>query len=402
MKTNMLYVNNETNTVDSFPILYGISSKGVVKVWEISVQKHSNAPVIMIRHGQLGGKIQESPETIREGKNIGKANETSPYEQALLEAESKWKKQHDKNYTPTMPEMVEGTNEPITAVAGTKLLPMLAQKYKERAKYIVWPAYIQPKLNGVRCLVQRVGDKIYFWSRKAKQYKNFNLYMEQEFLSFMKDGEILDGEMYNHGDLTFQELMSLIKDEKTPDLDRLKKYVKFWNYDRPFGGQGFRERFVEHSSLGDRKFQYIRTVQTLLVQGETEFLTQHGYYMQDGYEGTMVRSGGDEPYNFQYRDNQLQKNKDFDDAEFKIIGAEEGVGKDEGQATLICVTPQGIGGRTGIGDFGVKCKGVNAIREEQWKNRKEYVGKMLTVKYQVLSDEFIPIFPVGIIVRDYE
>ncbi len=387
----------KSKMVKNFPVLYGISSKGVVKIWEISVTENKNDSTILVKHGQLNGKIQESPETIREGKNLGKANETSHYEQACAEAESKWTKKHDSNYSEHKPK-IDGGMGKITL----KLLPMLAQKYKERAKHIIWPAFIQPKLNGVRCLVERKGSKINFWSRKAKLYKNFNLYMEQEFLSFMKDGEILDGEMYNHGDLTFQELMSLIKDEKTPDLDRLKKYVKFWNYDRPCGHQGFRERFVEHSSLGDGKYQYIRTVQTLLLKNEAEFFTQHTYYVLDGYEGTMVRSGGNEPYNFQYRNNQLQKYKDFEDSEFKIIGAEEGKGKDEGQATLICVTPQGIGGLTGIGDFGAKCKGKNAVREEQWKNRKKYVGKMLTVKYQSLSDEFIPLFPVGIIVRDYE
>jgi DNA ligase-1 len=128
----------------------------------------------------------------------------------------------------------------------------------------------------------------------------------------------------------------------------------------------------------------------------------HEGFTKQKYEGTMVRSGGNEEYKYQHRDKQLQKYKDFEDAEFEIIGAEQGTGKDEGQAILICVTPQGIGGRTGIGDFGVRCEGENAIRREQWENRKDYVGKELTVRYQVLSDEFIPIFPVGIAVRDYE
>jgi DNA ligase-1 len=377
-----------------FPTLYGLSSKGITKVWSIEVEEVPAGALITVKHGQLGGKIQESPETIREGKNVGKANETSPFEQAVAEAESKWKKKHDSNYT---------VNDPNDAkVAATpKLLPMLAQKYKERAKYIAWPAFIQPKLNGVRCLVQRTGNKISFWSRKAKLYKNFNLYMEQEFLSFMKDGDILDGEMYNHGEITFQELMSLIKDEKHPDLAGLKKYVKFHCYDRP-EKLGFADRYLKYRSLIPNGLNYIRLVETIKIMDPKDILKVHGTYTAAGYEGSIIRSGGSEPYNFQYRDNQLQKYKDFEDAEFKIIGMEEGVGKDEGQATLICVTPQGIGGRTGIGDFGVKCKGVNAIREEQWQNPKKYIGKELTVRYQVLSDEFIPIFPVGIIVRDYE
>jgi DNA ligase-1 len=195
--------------------------------------------------------------------------------------------------------------------------------------------------------------------------------------------------------------MSLIKDEKTPDLVKLKKYVKFWCYDAPTVPGGFKNRLTHITSTMPR-LDYVNVTETHIIKTEKDLLRWHGLFTEQGYEGSIIRSGGDEPYNFQYRDNQLQKYKDFEDAEFKIIGVEEGVGKDEGQATLICVTPQGTGGRTGIGDFGVKCKGVNAIREEQWKNRKAYIGKEVTVRYQVLSDEFIPIFPVGIIVRDYE
>lgn len=379
----------------TFPTLYGISSKGVTKVWKIAVFQGAHDAMIMVQHGQLGGKIQESPEIIREGKNVGKANETSPFEQAVLEAESKWKKKHDSNYTEQNPETAGAQAAPAP-----KLLPMLAQKYKDRKHKIVWPAFVQPKLNGVRCLVQRVGDKIIFWSRKAKQYKNLNLFMEQEFLTFMKDGDILDGEVYNHGDVTFQQFMSLIKDEKRPEIEKLKKYVRFHCYDRPTGNGGFKDRFMKWVAPTD--LEYFTRVSTFVVNDEEDMKKFHKGFTETKYEGTMVRSGGDEAYRFQYRDNQLQKYKDFEDDEFKIIDVEEGTGKDAGHAILICVTPQGIGGRTGKGDFGVRCEGENAIRQEQWKNRKSYIGKELTVRYQVLSDEFIPIFPVGIAVRDYE
>ena len=50
----------------------------------------------------------------------------------------------------------------------------------------------------------------------------------------------------------------------------------------------------------------------------------------------------------------------------------------------------------------MRCKGTDEQRREQWTNWKQYLGKMLTVKYQYLSDDGVPIFPVGITVRDYE
>lgn len=379
----------------TFPTLYGVSSKGVTKVWNIQVTAGSDVckgdAVILVEHGQLDGKIQSSPEIIREGKNVGKANETSPYEQAVLEAESKWKKKHDSNYSEHLPKIDAGMGK-ITL----KILPMLAQKFKERKQHLVWPAYIQPKLNGVRCLVERKGNKIFFWSRKAKLYKNFNLYMEQDFLSFMKDGEILDGEMYNHGDITFQELMSLIKDEKTPDLEGLKKYVKFWCYDRPTTEKlGFEERYIKYRYDIPNGLNYLRLVETIKLPSDSHLAKIHAEYTQAGYEGSIIRSGGNEPYNFQYRDNQLQKHKDFLDDEFEIVGCDQGVGKDEGKAIFVCKIKGGL-------EFSVRCKGADAVRQEQWTNRKKYMGKELTVRYQTLSDDGIPIFPVGIIVRDYE
>jgi ATP-dependent DNA ligase len=384
------------NVQTLFPALYGLSSKGVVKYWHIRVGHCQEGAQIITEHGQLGGKMQTSVETVRGGKNIGKANETTALEQASLQAQSKWKKQHDKNYSEKAPE-----SEDSSSVGGTKLLPMLAQKYNERKKYLTWPVWVQPKLNGVRCLVQRKGDKIFYWSRKAKQYKNFNLYMDQEFLSFMKDGEILDGEMYNHGEITFQELISLIKDEKTPDLNALKQYVKFHCYDR-VSTESFGSRYYVWRKDIPNGLNYLRLVKTIVVHDEKAMKEWHGDFVSQEYEGTMIRSGDLSPYYLQYRDNQLQKYKDFIDAEFPIVDCFEGKGKDEGSAIFHCTTTSRMGGSYGDGTFDVRCKGTYEMRQKQWKERTDYIGKQLTVRYQTLSDDGIPIFPVGIVVRDYE
>ena len=226
--------------------------------------------------------------------------------------------------------------------------------------------------------------------------------MEQEFLSFMRSGEILDGEMYNHGDLTFQELVGLIKDEKHPDLDSLKKYVKFWCYDRPFGPEGFKARYIRNRYDVPNGLQYFRLVDTHSVRNDADVNEFHGKFGADGYEGSIIRSGGDEPYNFQYRDNQLQKKKDFIDAEFVIVGCKQGTGIAEGHATFRCKTEFDKGGSYGDGTFDATCKTTHKKRKEQWDARAEWMGKELTVRYQCLRDDGIPIFPVGIIERDYE
>lgn len=377
----------------TYPVLYGKSSKDTIKIWKIWVIGYDDQSTIVTEYGQMNGKMQQSTQRVTEGKNIGRSNETTHFEQACSEAESKWKKQKDKNYTEKEEELK----------SELQLLPMLAQKYNERKQYITWNAYAQPKLNGVRCLVQRKGDKIFFLSRNGKLYKNFNLYMEPQFLAFMKDAEILDGEMYNHGDLTFQELISAIKDEKTPDLNTLKKYVHFHCYDRA-GQGGFKERYLDWKAAlpNGLHVPYLSFVSTLMVANEKELKALHGVFVENGYEGTIIRSGSTDPYCFQYRDNQLQKYKDFIDEEFVIVGCKDGKGKDEHKAIFRCQSKSKTGGVYGDGTFDVRCKATMKEREEQWKNRTRYKGKLLTVRYQTLSDEGIPIFPVGIVVRDYE
>lgn len=371
----------------TYPMLYGRASHGTIKVWSIAVEDHANESHIIITHGIENGKQQQTIRKVKAGKNIGRSNETTVAEQARLEAESFWNKKQDKGYSQNRSSLVTVAPSKTT---GSRL-PMLALKYEDRKHDLVYPVYVQPKLNGVRCLMERNGDEIIFHSRGGKQFTTLD-HIKKDALEVMRDGEILDGELYCHLDLTFQQLVSLIKNDKKKEenADDLKRYVHFWNYDICLN-QPFRER-VEHLVV---QHGSIRSVRTLLAENEEELMYRHQRFVLDGYEGTMIRSGGDEPYKFQYRSSSLLKYKDFQDEEFLIIGAKEGVGKDEGKATFRCKTKDG-------GEFDVRCKGTDDERREQWKNHKKYLNKMLTVKFQSYSDSGVPIFPVGIGIRDYE
>lgn len=364
------------------PALYGHSTHGAVKVWNCRVEGTTDDAYIVITHGQDRGKQQETRRHITEGKNLGRANETTPWSQAVAEAEALWNKKTDKGYSTTK----SAATKKLTSTR----LPMLALNYDDRSHDADWStAFVQPKLNGVRCLMERSGDDIVFHSRGNKQFTTLE-HLKADALVVLRDGEILDGELYSHGDITFQELVSLIKNVKSSDPVRVTKYVKFWNYDRcadePFVKRA--SRLVEYGS--------IMRVPTYRVANETEMRAYHQQFVEQGYEGLMLRSGNS-GYRFQYRSPALLKVKSFQDAEFQIVGVEEGVGKAEGQATFICRTNTGK-------TFGCRCKGPDAMRKEQWDNRASYVGKMLTVKFQTLSDDGVPVFPVGINVRgeDYD
>ena len=188
--------------------------------------------------------------------------------------------------------------------------------------------------------------------------------------------------------MSLQQIVSLVKNE-TPDDPNAVKQVQFWNYDR-VENLSFRKRYAKIVSRGA-----IREVPTMKIANEAELFQYHQQFVETGFEGTMVRSGGDEPYRMKHRSPTLLKYKDFVDDEFEIVGTTEGKGKAEGQAVITCKTKDGK-------EFSVRCKGTDAYRKEQWKNRKALVGQKLTVQYQNLSDSGTPLFPVGIVVRSYE
>ena len=92
---------------------------------------------------------------------------------------------------------------------------------------------------------------------------------------------------------------------------------------------------------------------------------------------------------------RLLKMKEFQDEEFEIVGFYEGEGGDKGLIIWRCKTEDGK-------LFGCRPHGTHEERAELFKHGKEYVGKMLTVRFQELTADGIPRFPVGIAVRDYE
>jgi DNA ligase-1 len=113
--------------------------------------------------------------------------------------------------------------------------------------------------------------------------------------------------------------------------------------------------------------------------------------IENGYEGAMVRNLSSE-YLFKNRSMSLLKVKDFEDAEFQIIGGKEGQGREVGMVIFKCKTDSGV-------EFDVRPRGTQEERSLMWQNLQSYIGKPLTVRYQGLTDEGSLRFPVGLHVR---
>lgn len=377
----------------TLPMLYGRTSKGIIKQWEIIVSaddQNAGVAYLHTRYGQINGKKTESVARKIHGKNIGRSNQTTPWQQAQSQAESKWKKQLDSNYRETIAELDHLPD-----------LPMLALRYKDRSHDIKWPAFAQPKLNGVRCFAKKIDSlTIEYTTRKGKKWETLG-YMDPYLLAIMDTGETFDGEIFNPT-LTFQEITSrakrVLSDRSNIENDPVQFHVfDIVDRDKPFDQ---RWKTVSSRIAALDKFTSlldpcpIVAVPTRPVQTEAEFFKWHTTWTAEGYEGSMVRNING-LYVPDYRSADLQKHKDFIDEEFEIVGGKEGEGKDEGTIIFKCITEDGK-------TFDTRPKGSWELRHKYWNDLPRLHGKMLTVRYQNLSDEGIPIFPIGLNLRDYE
>jgi len=353
-----------------FAKLYANSSNGKIKVWEIE----ANGNTMIIRNGYIDGKMAVQTKEIK-GKSIGRSNETSDNEQCILECKSKWQKKIDEQYTTDKNNIMEYGDQKI-------LLPMLALDYHKRKHDIKFPCYVQPKLNGVRCIYQ--GGK--FISRKGKEFTTLeHLISELKKLNI----DIPDGEIYIHG-MSFQGIIRLLKKYRPNETEKLE----YWIYDE-INDKGFEDRTkeIEKAFTKTLIIKLVR-VPTILVKTEASIKELHDKWVKAGYEGAIVRNI-DGLYKVKHRSKDLQKFKEFFDAEFEIVGAHEGTGMDTGTVIFEVKNKKGQ-------VFSVRPKGTREERTEWLNDIKNIIGKELTVRYQNLSEDGIPIFPVGIAIRDYE
>ena len=284
-----------------------------------------------------------------------RTNVNTGYEKALKRAQTMWNNEHTKC---------------------NQVLPMLANKWEDRQKYISEPFYVQPKLDGVRLLVSKDGGI----SRTGKIIPGTEILGEG-----LEEGQYVDGEAFDHN-LNFEELTSTFK----TDPLKLKFYV-FDFFDLKKLTMTFEERLDVAKSLSNPHYEY---VETFSVKKHTDMNGFHKMFMQQGYEGTMIRDK-DSVYEVGQRSNYLLKHKDFQTEEYEITGAKTGHGRDADAVVWVCKTQDDR-------EFTVRPEGTIIQREEDYKNHKKYIGKMLTVRFQNLTALGVPRFPVGVVVRDYE
>ena len=274
-----------------------------------------------------------------------RTNVKTGYEKALMRAQTMWNNENTKC---------------------TQILPMLANKWEERQKYITEPFYVQPKLDGVRLLVSKDGC----FSRTGKPVQGV-----EHLAKGLGDGEYLDGECYAPNK-TFEEITSMFK----MNPKSLEFHIfDYFNLNEP--NLTFEERMKRV------------TIDTFLVKNKTDVQRYHDMFVRDGHEGIMIREASS-TYEVGKRSNYLLKYKAFQTEEYPIVDVKEGTGREKGTAIWVC--------RTGEQHFSVRPEGTLEVRKKFLEEKEKYIGKQLTVRFQNLTTLGVPRFPVGVVVRDYE
>ena len=386
-------------SIPEYPTLY-IFKNNKVYQWSIKIEKDGTSYKMISSHGQKDGAITDHEKVIDKGK----ASRTA-LEQAILEADSKFKQKKDK----------ELYAEKINIHKKIDVRPMLANKfsfdlYKKagRSFKISFPAYGQRKYDGIRCIsyLDTNTGNVVLESRKGIEFQNFNALKDLlgDFFKNLPPNFYFDGELYTD-EIDFEVISGLIRlHEEHTSKDDFKKIdkIKYFIYDF-FDANNpnltFEQRLeilnnlLKDYTVNEKKKNnsLIVLVPTYKIDKLEDVKTYHDKFVQEGYEGIMIRDK-EGPYEPNKRSKYLQKYKEIMEEEFKIIGFTEGE-VEKGLVIWIVELPNKK-------TCNVVPLGSVEYRKDLYKNAEKYIGSLLTVIFQEYTNDGILRFPVGKGIRD--
>ena len=394
-----------------WPKLYKYGNSNKVIQWHISLDQVSQGYNMITVYGEQDGKQMTTAKLV----SAGKASRTK-LEQAILETTSKWTNKKEKEM------YCEELQEKNSTVR-----PMLAQTYKPqstgRGYKMPLKCFVQPKLDGLRCLAYIRGGAVRLESRKGIEFHNL-AHIKSKLSGgtfFEKYPDVyLDGELYTK-ELGFEEICGYCRHKDTnanANANANLSKIQYHIYDFYLPSQPdltFTQRTAMIAELcietpvTRSSPTIIHRVHTAHIESKADVLRLHGEYIIEGYEGIMLRDpvGIYEP---DKRSRYLQKYKEFLEEEFEIVGYHDGEGQEKGLVVWDCVTPNQqtidaesprmyMGAAPGR-RFSVRPRGTHDQRRELFYEAEGYIGKTITVIFQEYTADGVPRFPVGKAIRD--
>jgi DNA ligase-1 len=388
-------------TIPTFPKLYQLNNNNKIYEWSIRIETSSGDSYdIITAHGEKDGNMVSHVSNIDKGKV-----KRTVLQQAVQEAERKWKNKKEKDLYCETVEETTSNSESSTMV----IRPMLANTfsfdaYKKggRGFRISLPAFVQKKYDGIRCIAYLKDGEIVMESRKGIPFQNFVSLRNQlkALYQHLPETFYFDGELYTDR-VDFETLSGLVRlsEKKASSADRVKiEEVQYHVYDFAQTDQldmTYQKRFefletflTTHESLAP----LVQKVDTEVVHTLEQIKEKHDTYVQRGYEGIMIREMSG-PYEVQKRSKYLQKYKEFFEEEFKIVGFHEGTGDMKGCVIWDCENKDGK-------VFAVVPKGTFETKRQFFLDGPKYINKLLTVIFQEYTADGVPRFPIGKGIRD--
>lgn len=392
--------------------LYKLDSKGKVRVWHIWVENEGTHSIIYVESGLRDGKSVVTPLPVYLGKNVGKANATNHYTQALAEMQSKIESQLRSGYVQNIDDVKQFTLRSGIAT------PMLAQKYHptgaikssktlEKMKIMGKTIWMQPKYDGNRCMIKVtptldqqndcIGAQAVMYTRKGDvmiQLPHLIQEIEERAHEINLRKEIvLDGELFSDV-ISFSTLNGLLrKEDKTPERKEQAETIHYRVYDNYNELAWYKDRYNLIKLFAKNMKNVLLTPYDEIVATDENIAACLNKYLAEGHEGGMIRRL-DMPYEHK-RSWGLVKVKLFDDKEFKLVGMEEDKrGGLVGNFILAMDVEAYDGDGKLIPTFKAGTSGLSHEESrEMWQNREKYIGMLATVVFQPKrSDYNVPIF----------
>lgn len=374
--------------------LYILKTNGKIYNWHIEIKQiNNNYCLIHTSNGYIDGKKVLHEKEVREGKQ-----KRTVLQQAEQICDKKFNDKIKEGYKDIIPDI--GNESVDNTINKNTIRPMLAQNYDKHSKKIVYPCYVQPKLDGFRCLAyyDKTDNKVHLMTRTGTIINHF-ISIREDLKKFFETYPdiIIDGEIYSD-DLTFQDIVGFVhlKDMNETKMEIMNeiKYHIFDYYDTTNDSENFNTRLKIMKSLfkKNKVKKNIKLVSTYSIEKQEEIKEYMEEFLKQNYEGIIIRNY-ESKYEKGKRSYGLQKYKNFFEAEYEIIGAKEAEGNDKGTVIWVCINEDGK-------EFSVRPKGTREERKKYYDNHQNYIGKKLTVIYQEFTNDNLPRFPVGKAIRE--
>ena len=271
----------------------------------------------------------------------------------------------------------------------------LAQKF-ERKRMSDW-VYIEPKLDGIRCLAIVENGEAKLFTRQGKLVTNFDDTVGKELLSL--DDGCYDGEIMS---TDFTELMRQVyrkEDKNISDVYfAIFDYLTLEEWKEKKGKNTLKDRKnilnkKISKSHAKENLKYIKQVryEPELLPSNKALKESHDRWVAQGYEGIMIKDT-DAVYHFK-RDWSVMKYKVFFDADCEIIALQEGTGKHSGKLGSFLVDYKGTQVNVGSGL-------TDTIREQIWEDPNSHIGRIIEVRYQEETPDGSLRFPTFVCFRN--